>query len=131
MTGWLIDTLLYTGILIAVVLVLRRPAGRFFGPQIAYGLWALPFLRLLLPPVVLPAEFAPAPVAAPLPPTEFVPVAFEAPIEPVALPDFAPVAAPPPPAVAPIYPLIRDKAGWSPRAPKMPAVHPARLVAGL
>jgi beta-lactamase regulating signal transducer with metallopeptidase domain len=45
MSAWLIDTLLYTGTLIALVLVLRRPVGRFFGPQIAYALWALPFLQ--------------------------------------------------------------------------------------
>ena len=60
MSAWLIDTLLYTGTLIALVLVLRRPVGRFFGPQIAYALWALPFLRLLLPPIELPAWLAPA-----------------------------------------------------------------------
>ncbi len=35
MTPWLLDTLLYTGLLIALVLVLRRPVGRWFGPQIA------------------------------------------------------------------------------------------------
>jgi beta-lactamase regulating signal transducer with metallopeptidase domain len=61
MIGWLLDTLLYTGLLIALVLVLRRPVGKWFGPQLAYTLWALPFLRLLLPPIVLPASFAPAP----------------------------------------------------------------------
>src|SRR5688572_17730515 len=65
MTGWLLDTLLYTGILIALVLVLRRPVSHHFGPQIAYMLWGLPFLRLLLPPVVLPASLAPEPAAAP------------------------------------------------------------------
>ena len=56
MTSWLTDTLLYTGVLIAVVLILRRPFSRWFGPQFAYALWALPALRLLLPPVELPAE---------------------------------------------------------------------------
>lgn len=66
MSTWLIDTLLYTGALIGVVLVLRRPVGRYFGPQFAYALWALPFLRLLLPPIVLPARFAPAPATAPV-----------------------------------------------------------------
>src|SRR5690606_6586736 len=48
-------------VLIGLVLALRRPVGRFFGPQLAYALWALPFLRLLLPPSVLPASLAPAP----------------------------------------------------------------------
>ena len=61
MTGWLLDTLLYTGLLIGLVLALRRPAGKWFGPQLAYTLWALPFLRLLLPPIVLPASLAPEP----------------------------------------------------------------------
>jgi beta-lactamase regulating signal transducer with metallopeptidase domain len=60
MTSWLMDTLLYTGLLIALVLLLRRPVAREFGPRIAYALWALPVLRLLLPPVVLPASMAPA-----------------------------------------------------------------------
>ena len=64
MSAWLLDTLVYTGALIALVLLLRRPVGRLFGPQIAYALWALPFLRLLLPPIVLPASFAPGPEAA-------------------------------------------------------------------
>src|SRR5690606_7002865 len=64
MNAWLLDTLLYTGVLIGLVLALRRPVGRFFGPQLAYALWALPFLRLLLPPIVLPASLAPAPEPA-------------------------------------------------------------------
>ena len=64
MTQWLLETFVYTGLLIALVLVLRRPVSRHFGPQIAYALWALPFLRFVMPPIVLPASFAPAdPVA--------------------------------------------------------------------
>jgi beta-lactamase regulating signal transducer with metallopeptidase domain len=66
MTGWLLDTLIYTGLMIALVLALRRPVSHYFGPQIAYALWGLPFLRLLLPPVVLPASLAPEPAAAPV-----------------------------------------------------------------
>ncbi|MFC4255526.1 antirepressor regulating drug resistance protein [Altererythrobacter xixiisoli] len=58
MSVWLIDTLLYTGLLIGLVLLLRRPVARLFGPQMAYALWALPLVRLLLPPVVLPATMA-------------------------------------------------------------------------
>ena len=60
--SWLLDTLVVTGALIALVLVLRRPVARAFGPGMAYALWALPLLRLLLPPLVLPQ--APAPVAS-------------------------------------------------------------------
>jgi beta-lactamase regulating signal transducer with metallopeptidase domain len=64
MTSWLMGTLLYTGLLIALVLLLRRPVAREFGPRIAYALWALPVLRLVLPPVVLPASMAPAETGA-------------------------------------------------------------------
>jgi beta-lactamase regulating signal transducer with metallopeptidase domain len=63
MTAWLTDTLIYTGVLIALVLVLRRPVARAFGPQMAYALWALPLLRFVMPPIVLPSSLAP--VAAP------------------------------------------------------------------
>jgi beta-lactamase regulating signal transducer with metallopeptidase domain len=59
MTAWLTDTLLYTGLLIALVLLVRRPFSRYFGAQFAYALWALPALRLLLPPIELPASMAP------------------------------------------------------------------------
>jgi len=61
MTAWLTDTLLYTGLLIALVLILRRPVARHFGPKLAYALWVLPALRLLLPPIELPASMAPQP----------------------------------------------------------------------
>lgn len=59
MTGWLLDTLVWTGALIALVLVLRRPVARHFGPRAAYALWLLPFARLILPPIKLPAFLAP------------------------------------------------------------------------
>lgn len=57
--SWLTDTLIVTGALIAMVLLLRGPIARAFGPGAAYALWALPLLRLLLPPLTLPAA-APA-----------------------------------------------------------------------
>lgn len=57
---WLIDTLVTTGALIVLVLLLRRPVSRHFGPGMAYALWALPLLRLFLPPLVLPAAPVPA-----------------------------------------------------------------------
>ncbi|MBD3775040.1 MAG: M56 family metallopeptidase, partial [Rhodobacteraceae bacterium] len=59
MSGWLLATLGWTGALIALVLAARGPVSRWFGPQAAYALWLLPFLRLLLPPLVLPAWLAP------------------------------------------------------------------------
>lgn len=61
---WLTDTLVTTGALILLVLVLRRPVSRHFGPGMAYALWGLPLLRLFLPPLVLPAAPVPVPVAA-------------------------------------------------------------------
>ena len=63
--SFLTDTLLWTGVLVALVLLLRRPVARHLGPHAAYALWALPLLRLILPPVVLPAWLAPAPEVAP------------------------------------------------------------------
>lgn len=63
MIAWLTDTLIYSGVLIALVLLLRGPVARHFGPQMSYALWALPFLRFLMPPVVLPASLAPEPAA--------------------------------------------------------------------
>ena len=56
MTAWLTDTLLYSGLLIALVLLVRRPVARWFGPKLAYALWALPALRLVLPPIEIHFE---------------------------------------------------------------------------
>jgi len=78
MSAVLAETLLWTGVLIAAVLVLRRPVTRLCGPQCAYALWALPLLRLMLPPLTLPAWMAPAwmppaqPAAAPVAPDPVV-----------------------------------------------------------
>ncbi|MED5547142.1 MAG: M56 family metallopeptidase [Pseudomonadota bacterium] len=59
MTEWLIDTLVMTGALMALVLLLRRPVARCFGAQAAYALWLLPALRFVMPPLALPAALAP------------------------------------------------------------------------
>lgn len=59
MTDWLVHTLAWTAALIALVLVLRRPVARYCGPQAAYALWLLPMLRLVVPPIELPAWLAP------------------------------------------------------------------------
>ncbi|MEL6531258.1 MAG: M56 family metallopeptidase, partial [Pseudomonadota bacterium] len=63
MTDWLFDTLLWTAALIGVVLLIRRPVARWLGPQTAYALWAIPALRLILPPLQLPSWLAPEPTA--------------------------------------------------------------------
>ncbi|MGB7371288.1 M56 family metallopeptidase, partial [Erythrobacter sp.] len=73
MTQWLFDTLIWTGALVALVLVLRRAVARAFGPQVAYALWALPALRLLLPPIELPAWMAPASAVGHTDPVDFAP----------------------------------------------------------
>ncbi len=59
MQSWLLDTMLWTAGLIALVLLLRRPVAKMFGAKAAYALWALPFIRLILPPITLPAWLAP------------------------------------------------------------------------
>lgn len=58
--SFLTDTLVWTGALIVLVLVLRRPVARLFGPGMSYALWLLPLLRFALPPIPLPAGLAPA-----------------------------------------------------------------------
>lgn len=65
MIAWLADTLLATSLLMALVLLLREPVRRYFGPAVAYGLWLIPALRLLMPPLTWTVERI-EPVAAPL-----------------------------------------------------------------
>lgn len=48
---WAIEALIASAMLMVVVLLLRGPVRRAFGPDIAYALWALPALRLFLPPL--------------------------------------------------------------------------------
>lgn len=65
MIGWAVETFVATTALMLLVLVIRAPVRKAFGPGIAYALWLLPVLRMALPP--LPEswrEQATAPVAA-------------------------------------------------------------------
>lgn len=66
MIAWALDTLIWTGAMIGLVLIVRRPFARKFGPRVAYALWLLPFARLLFPKITLPAApgVAPVPVAS-------------------------------------------------------------------
>lgn len=60
-----LETFVATTLLMVLVLLIRKPVSRHFGPNIAYALWLLPVLRLALPP--LPESWratAEAPVAA-------------------------------------------------------------------
>ncbi|MGN5375053.1 M56 family metallopeptidase [Sphingomonas hankookensis] len=51
MIGWAVETIAATTLLMLLVLSLRGPVARRFGPQAAYALWALPALRMILPPI--------------------------------------------------------------------------------
>jgi len=64
MIDWLIGTLIATSVLMALVLLVREPVRRQFGPAAAYGLWLIPVLRLIMPPLTS-IERA-VPVAKPL-----------------------------------------------------------------
>ena len=49
--AWGLEALIASTLLMALVMALRASVRRAFGAQIAYALWALPLLRLLLPPL--------------------------------------------------------------------------------
>src|SRR3546814_8881562 len=65
------DTMLATALLVAAVLVVRKPFARRFGPGLTYALWAIPALRLVLPPLPF-GDPAAVPVAAPAVPADVV-----------------------------------------------------------
>jgi beta-lactamase regulating signal transducer with metallopeptidase domain len=79
MTSWLAETFVTLTLLLLLVLALRGPVARAFGAGWAYALWAVPALRLFLPPLpqltpdfALPAAVVNIPAtvvggAAPLP----------------------------------------------------------------
>lgn len=45
------DTLVTTAALVLLVLLIRKPFARHFGPRLTYALWLIPALRLALPPL--------------------------------------------------------------------------------
>lgn len=79
--AWVVEALVASAVLMLAVLALRRPVRRAFGPDVGYALWALPALRLLLPP--LPASWHAATVAPVLRATGQVTVLF---VQPTAAP---------------------------------------------
>ncbi len=83
LTDWLVDTGAAVTLLIALVLVVRGPVARVFGPTFAYALWLLPLARAVLPGITLTVE-------APASPAVAIPLAL---------------AAPPPMPVAPAFDL--------------------------
>ena len=54
-----LQTLLAVSVLMAIVLVARRPVARHFGAGVAYALWAIPVARLVLPPLQIPVSLMP------------------------------------------------------------------------
>lgn len=98
MTDWLVDTLVATSALMALVLVLRQPVRDYFGSRTAYALWLLPAARVLMPTI-----------------TETVKRTIPAP-QPVAIEPFAPTIGLEPqllPAVsAPQQTLLDALGGW-------------------
>ncbi|MES2172881.1 MAG: M56 family metallopeptidase [Pseudomonadota bacterium] len=60
MSVWLAETLIATTLLMALVMLLRRPVARWLGAGAAYLLWALPLARMLLP--TLPSDVDPSPL---------------------------------------------------------------------
>lgn len=82
MIAWLIETLLATTLLMMLVLALRQPVRRMFGSSVAYALWALPVLRLMLPP--LPGGWQLSGLITPLLPGTAAPVAAPGPVAEIA-----------------------------------------------
>ena len=56
MSVWIAETLIATTLLLALVMLLRRPVARWLGAGAAYMLWALPLLRMMMP--ALPQDMA-------------------------------------------------------------------------
>ena len=51
MTDWLVQAFVATSLLAGVIFAVRGPVSRAFGARAAYALWALPALRMLMPPL--------------------------------------------------------------------------------
>lgn len=49
--SWMVEALAASALLILLVLLVRAPVRRAFGAPVAYALWSLPLLRLVLPPL--------------------------------------------------------------------------------
>ncbi|WP_176591752.1 M56 family metallopeptidase [Sphingobium sp. EM0848] len=56
MSVWIAETLIATTLLMALVMLLRRPVAHWLGARAAYWLWLLPLARMLLP--ALPQDVA-------------------------------------------------------------------------
>ncbi|WP_447724697.1 M56 family metallopeptidase [Sphingomonas koreensis] len=118
MIAWVIETFVATTLLMLLVLAIRKPVSRHFGPNIAYALWALPVLRLALPP--LPESWrasAETPVAAA---SEVITYYM---VDPITVPEAAATAASVPVEAAPIDWLPIMVAIWAAGALAFLAYH--------
>ncbi|MCM0032508.1 M56 family metallopeptidase [Sandarakinorhabdus limnophila] len=48
---WLVEALIGATLLMLLVLAVRKPVARLWGAHMAYALWALPALRMVLPAI--------------------------------------------------------------------------------
>ncbi len=76
MIAWLAEALFASSLLMAFVLLIRRPVAQQFGPRVAYCLWLIPALRMVLPP--LPESWLIRTVEAPTQPVAHASVASHA-----------------------------------------------------
>ena len=93
MSVWMVETLIATTLLMALVMLLRRPVARWLGAGAAYCLWAVPFARMLLPALPgdgrgdeeMPAELtlppSPTAISPAIPPLAVPPLAVPAPAD--------------------------------------------------
>jgi bla regulator protein blaR1 len=51
MMNWFVEALVASSLLIGIILLVRRPVARYFGPRTAYALWLIPAIRMILPPL--------------------------------------------------------------------------------
>ena len=65
--AWFVENLLWASAAMLLVLAIRRPAARYLGAGVAYGLWLVPALRLFAPPADWIAQFFNTPLPS-LPP---------------------------------------------------------------
>lgn len=68
MSGWLVDTLIATSVLMLIVLLIREPVRRQFGAGVAYALWLIPAARVAMPTLTstVEREVEMSPAALPL-----------------------------------------------------------------
>lgn len=104
MSLWIAQTLAMSSLLMLLVLASRRAVARWFGARVAYALWLIPLVRMVLPP--LPGRhplfeavtglplMAPAavPLPMPLPPVDVASAPIDLPPDVASALDGAPVA---------------------------------------